>query len=180
MKQNQKGVTLIALVVTIIVLLILAGASIAMLSGDNGILTNAQKAQAGNKEGEIAEKMGIAYNTVKTEAMIKLTGENYQPNAATNVEALAKTAAKELGLSESDVTTTTIATRVTDGKYHVSYSVGATESTITIIFGDSKFALAPVTTEGTYPQSGKYPNLKAVIKLTATGASYETPTRSAK
>lgn len=179
MKQNQKGVTLIALVVTIIVLLILAGASIAMLSGDNGILTNAQKAQAGNKEGEIAEKMGIAYNTVKTEAMIKLTGENYQPNAATNVEALAKTAAKELGLSESDVTTT-IATPVTDGKYHVSYSVGATESTITIIFGDSKFALAPVTTEGTYPQSGKYPNLKAVIKLTATGASYETPTRSAK
>ena len=43
--KNQKGITLIALVITIIVLLILAGVSIAMLTGDNGILSNAQKAQ---------------------------------------------------------------------------------------------------------------------------------------
>lgn len=43
--KNNKGITLIALVVTIIVLLILAGVSIAMLSGDNGILTNAKNAK---------------------------------------------------------------------------------------------------------------------------------------
>ena len=49
MKQNlkervksKKGVTLIALVITIIVLLILAGVTIATLTGDNGILTKAQ------------------------------------------------------------------------------------------------------------------------------------------
>ena len=36
--QKEKGITLIALVVTIIVLLILAGVTIAALSGDNGIL----------------------------------------------------------------------------------------------------------------------------------------------
>ena len=35
--NKQKGITLIALVVTIIVLLILAGVSISMLTGDNGI-----------------------------------------------------------------------------------------------------------------------------------------------
>ena len=41
LKKNQmSGITLIALVVTIIVLLILAGISIQMLSGDNGILNN--------------------------------------------------------------------------------------------------------------------------------------------
>ena len=34
--KNKKGVTLVALVVTIIVLLILAGVSIAMLTGENG------------------------------------------------------------------------------------------------------------------------------------------------
>ena len=34
-KTNQKGITLIALVITIIVLLILAGVSIAMLTGEN-------------------------------------------------------------------------------------------------------------------------------------------------
>ena len=36
--EKQKGITLIALVITIIVLLILAGVSIAMLTGDNGCL----------------------------------------------------------------------------------------------------------------------------------------------
>lgn len=39
--KNQKGITLIALVITIIVLLILAGVSIAMLTGENGILNKA-------------------------------------------------------------------------------------------------------------------------------------------
>ena len=39
-KENQKGITLIALVITIIVLLILASVSISMLTGDNGILTS--------------------------------------------------------------------------------------------------------------------------------------------
>ena len=39
--KNKNGITLIALVITIIVLLILAGISISMLSGDNSILTKA-------------------------------------------------------------------------------------------------------------------------------------------
>ena len=43
--KNTKGITLIALVITIIVLLILAGVTISALSGDNGILTNATKAK---------------------------------------------------------------------------------------------------------------------------------------
>ena len=43
--KNQKAITLIALVITIIVLLILAAVSIATLTGENGILTNATKSQ---------------------------------------------------------------------------------------------------------------------------------------
>ena len=42
--KKQTGITLIALVVTIIVLIILAGVSIAMLVGENGIITQAQRA----------------------------------------------------------------------------------------------------------------------------------------
>ena len=46
LKENkERGITLIALVITIIVLLILASVSIAMLTGDNGILTQANKAK---------------------------------------------------------------------------------------------------------------------------------------
>ena len=44
-KMKERGITLIALVVTIIVLLILAGISIAMLTGQNGILNRAAEAK---------------------------------------------------------------------------------------------------------------------------------------
>ena len=44
MGKDQKGITLIALVITIIVLLILAGVSIAMISGQDGILNKSVKA----------------------------------------------------------------------------------------------------------------------------------------
>jgi len=50
--REMKGITLIALVITIILLLILAGVSIATLTGENGILTQASKAK---KETEISE-----------------------------------------------------------------------------------------------------------------------------
>ena len=46
-KENDKGITLIALVITIIVLLILAGVSIAMLTGENGILTHRRSTRCG-------------------------------------------------------------------------------------------------------------------------------------
>ena len=45
MKKQEKGITLIALVITIIVLLILAAVSIATLTGENGILTQARIAK---------------------------------------------------------------------------------------------------------------------------------------
>ena len=45
-KNTTSGITLIALVITIIVLLILAGVTIATLTGDNGILLQANKAKA--------------------------------------------------------------------------------------------------------------------------------------
>ena len=59
--MRNKGITLIALVITIIVLLILAGVSIATLTGENGILTRAQdsKTQTG-VEGE-KEEIQLAY-----------------------------------------------------------------------------------------------------------------------
>ena len=43
--KKEKGITLVALVVTIIVLLILSGVTVAMLAGQNGILTQAQNAK---------------------------------------------------------------------------------------------------------------------------------------
>ena len=53
--RNQKGITLIALVITIIVLLILAGVSIAMLTGENGILNKATSSRSATNEAEAIE-----------------------------------------------------------------------------------------------------------------------------
>ena len=54
--KNKKGITLIALVITIIVLLILAGVSIAMLTGDNGILTQAQRTKTEMENAQAKEE----------------------------------------------------------------------------------------------------------------------------
>ena len=54
--KKEKGITLIALVITIILLLILAGVSIAMLTGENGILTQAQNAKNKTEEAEAKER----------------------------------------------------------------------------------------------------------------------------
>ena len=57
--KNNKGITLIALVVTIIVLLILAGVSIAMLTGDNGILSRASQSSVANAIGEGKDQVAL-------------------------------------------------------------------------------------------------------------------------
>ncbi len=60
--KNQKGITLIALVITIIVLLILAAVTIAALGGQNGILTNASNSQVQNQLGEAKDLINLAVN----------------------------------------------------------------------------------------------------------------------
>ena len=57
--KNTKGITLIALVVSIIVLLILAGITIAALSGDNGILTRAKEAKQKTEQAQKEEEENL-------------------------------------------------------------------------------------------------------------------------
>ncbi len=59
-RKLQKGITLIALVITIIVLLILAGVSTATLTGDNGILTKAQTAKEETQKASEEEQIKLA------------------------------------------------------------------------------------------------------------------------
>ena len=73
-KNKQKGITLISLVVTIIVLIILAGVSISMLVGDNGIITQAQNAKRETEEAQAREKLELALIDLQTE---KYMNSNY-------------------------------------------------------------------------------------------------------
>ena len=64
--KSTKGITLIALVVTIIVLLILAGISIAMLTGNNGILTQGKRAKEEQAHAAVKEGIMLLYNEYRT------------------------------------------------------------------------------------------------------------------
>lgn len=97
-KEMQNGITLIALVITIIVLLILAGISLAMLTGDNGLLTKAGKSSIETDIAETKEQIkleilgsvddnGNYTNTDVINAVYKITKKNIEEGAE-SVESL--------------------------------------------------------------------------------------------
>jgi surface protein len=78
--NNKKGITLVALVVSIVVLIILAGVSVSMLTGTNGILRQASNAKEQTETANEKEKIQLAYieckmknsnNDVKAEELFK-------------------------------------------------------------------------------------------------------------
>lgn len=91
---TQKGITLIALVITIIILLILAAVTIAALSGDNGILKNAASAKQETEKAEIIEQIRLdIYGEMAdngganpTEADIESIADNYGDISGTSFE----------------------------------------------------------------------------------------------
>ena len=139
MKRNERGVTLIALVVTIVVLLILAGTAIAMLSGDDGIMTNAQRSQAANTEGEIREKIKMAYNAVKTEISVNSAIES-DYNAQEDIKNLFKIAVEEMGLTVDASNPNKATDNTGKGGYTVTYNKPASGAPIIYFeYRDNKF-----------------------------------------
>ena len=65
--ENKKGITLIALVVTIVVLLILAGVSLNLLIGNNGIITRARQAKISNDLSSYKEQLAMFIADKKAE-----------------------------------------------------------------------------------------------------------------
>ena len=59
-KNDKRGITLIALIITIIILLILAGISIAALTGDSGIIERAKNAKKESEISSLKEQISLA------------------------------------------------------------------------------------------------------------------------
>ena len=66
-KKNERGITLIVLVITIIVTLILAGVTISGLNGENGIITKSKEAKIKAEKSRTIEKINLVILTVMTE-----------------------------------------------------------------------------------------------------------------
>ena len=126
--RNQKGITLIALVITIIVLLILAGVSIAMLTGSNGVLTKATTAKSETAVAEIKEQVTLAMNEILMNA-----------NDPTNTTADSTTYPKTLTL-------TNIVAKINANVGNGTATAGASGVTITYKYGTDNYT---VTLTGT-------------------------------
>ena len=126
-KRLEKGITLIALVITIIVLLILAGVSIAMLTGENGILKQATNAKNATDKSEFEEQVSLAVMAAKTNktGSINTSDLETELNKISGVE-ITKSANNELPWT------------VKKGSYEVTITAEGTITTNTTGKDDSK------------------------------------------
>lgn len=84
--RKEKGITLIALVVTIIVLIILAGVSISLVLGENGIVSKAKKAKENTELAKIDEETALNEAAKYVEELDSSEGTINPPEAIKTVE----------------------------------------------------------------------------------------------
>ena len=131
MLKNNKGITLIALVITIIVLLILAGDSIAMLTGDNGILTQAGNAKTDTAKAEAEEAVKLTLNEIIANDM----DSTYDPGEGTDESIINKAnLTTMIPRNNANVTVTEVTEDVdvdeNGGYYDVTLSVNGVSVTV--------------------------------------------------
>lgn len=136
--KNNKGITLIALVVTIIVLLILAGVSIAMLTGQNGILNRASDAGESTAVANAKEKVTLAIN----EAITDYYKDTYTGSEAssTTLYSASKAALNKLNNVEESGATITVAESGDTTK----------TTTVTISYKNVSKATGTLSSDGTF------------------------------
>ena len=136
--KNNKGITLIALVITIIVLLILAGITIAMLTGENGILTNATKSKALNELGAAKDLVALTANEAMTDyfegTYVKSTTANYDNTAVQHT--VSKKIESMTNLPAGVTMPTKPATTTTTGEGSNATTSTTYTNNITLTYGD--------------------------------------------
>ena len=74
-RKNKNAITLIALVITIVIMLLLAGVAIQMTMGENGLIGKSTKAQKAQAKSELYEIAKLSYTNLKLKSL-----ENGQPS----------------------------------------------------------------------------------------------------
>ena len=106
MFKKERGITLVALVVTIVVLLILAGVSISMVLGNNGIVTKAKDTQAAQDKAYAEDVIESGLKTVQIEVLSNTLPTSKTANVAYVVEKIADPAFKVKADSTDTITYT--------------------------------------------------------------------------
>ena len=105
--KNQSGITLVALVVTIVVLLILAGVSISMVLGNNGLVTKATETQAAQDKAYAEDIIESALKTVQIESLTNTLPSGKTANVSYVCEVIkGKSSSSDFSMkTEADVST---------------------------------------------------------------------------
>ena len=67
--NKRKGITLLALVITIVIMLLLAGVAIQMTMGENGLIAKSNQAKKEQAKAELLENAKLGYLNLKTKAI---------------------------------------------------------------------------------------------------------------
>ena len=140
--KGQGGITLVALVVTIVVLLILAGITIALVFAQNGVVGKAQDAARDSNKGTIADNI---QGYILSQQMEVIQGKT--PGTDGNITAGLKTALSAAGISVDETTGSGTITVNADTSVTIA-------GTITFTLNGQSYDL----TVGGYDNG--YPNLK--------------------
>ena len=140
-KNKSKGITLIALVITIIVLLILAGVTIATLTGENGILTRASDIDVETRAASVEERKNLWKTEKQTDNYV---GEN---TAQTLGELLDDLEGEDL-ITAEERTKIEETGHVVIGSKDISFSDGLTETSYTITSSLDEVNFSKIITEG--------------------------------
>lgn len=138
--NKERGITLIALVVTIVVLLILAGVSLNLVLGDNGIITKAKDAKIETRAASVEDRKNLwkldestdEYATSKAQTLEELVDELQQENLVTEDE---KNEILDKG-------------HVVIGSKDIPFSDGLIKSTYTITNSNEKINFNKIILEG--------------------------------
>ena len=150
--RNQKGITLVALVITIIVLLILAGVSISLVVGQNGVLTQASNAVNTNEKASVKQnvEMGVA-------SCVANFWNAYSSNTSVKVQDYLDTTEISKSCPDLETDGLTITTGLKTGTTHVDNTLNA--STLTYKTTKKTTYTIPITISGTAVTVGE-PTLK--------------------
>ena len=190
-KSNNYGITLIALVITVIVLLILAGISISMLSGDNSILSRATQAKTKTEYGKAQEALSLAYAeavgdrylnnssaALEGEVVQKLQNEGYtigtEASGSTQIELSSTSVTLEAGGNTEEVNAkikTSTKYMLVDGLY---YPLTITNNTATLgeegkssLTDSSSISLSGLTLNTTGSITATFNSTTGVITITS-------------
>lgn len=136
MFKSQKGITLVALAVTIVVLLILAGVTIAFVLSDDGVIQSAQEATTANDGAIVAENIQQALVAVQIN---ELAGKyEFQTNEATTGKDVTSDITKGLGTTGVAISSGTI--KIKDDNTVIFTNVKAThnEKTFDVTYENGK------------------------------------------